>query len=148
MSTPAFRQQIFLNLPVSDLPRAKAFYEALGYTINPQFTDANAACVVVEPDSIYVMLLVKSFFQGFTKREICDTRTHTESLCALVRESREAVDATVEIALANGGSATGLDAKDHGFMYQHSFYDPDGHHWEVFWMAAMPPEGAPGEAVS
>jgi predicted lactoylglutathione lyase len=143
-------RQIFVNLPVGDLPRAKAFYEALGFTINPMFTDENAACVVIEEGSIHVMLLVKPFFQTFTKRDLCDTARHTEALFALSCTAREGVDAMVEKALAGGGAETGLPINDLGFMYQRSFYDPDGHHWEVMWMAEIPPEGLPGhgEAVS
>lgn len=130
--------QIFVNLPVRDLDRSKAFFTALGYANNPQFTDENAACIVIS-DTIYVMLLVEPFFQGFTRKTICNARTHTEAILCLSAESRAGVDALAEKALAAGGSET-LEAKDYGFMYQRSFQDPDGHQWEVVHMddAAMP----------
>ncbi len=130
--------QIFVNLPVRDLDRSKAFFAALGYANNPQFTDGNAACIVIS-DTIYVMLLVEPFFQGFTRKTICDARTHTEAILCLSAESRAGVDALADKAIAAGGSET-LEAKDYGFMYQRSFQDPDGHQWEVVHMddAAMP----------
>lgn len=130
--------QIFVNLPVRDLDRSKAFFAALGYANNPQFTDENAACIVIS-DTIYVMLLVEPFFQGFTRKTICNARTHTEAILCLSAESRAGVDALADKALAAGGSET-LEAKDYGFMYQRSFQDPDGHQWEVVHMddAAMP----------
>nr|WP_298120629.1 VOC family protein [uncultured Pseudoxanthomonas sp.] len=130
--------QIFVNLPVRDLEASKAFFRALGYANNPQFTDENAACVVIS-DSIYVMLLVEPFFQGFTRKAICDSRTHTEMILCLSAESRAAVDSMVDTALAAGGSEP-MEAKDYGFMYQRSFQDLDGHLWEVVHMdeGAMP----------
>lgn len=130
--------QIFVNLPVRDLDRSKAFFAALGYANNPQFTDENAACIVIS-DTIYVMLLVEPFFQGFTRKTICDARTHTEAILCLSAESRAGVDALADKAIAAGGSET-LEAKDYGFMYQRSFQDPDGHQWEVVHMddATMP----------
>jgi len=130
--------QIFVNLPVRDLDRSKAFFKALGYANNPQFTDENAACIVIS-DTIYVMLLVEPIFQGFTRKTICDARTHTEAILCLSAESRAGVDALADKAIAAGGSET-LEAKDYGFMYQRSFQDPDGHQWEVVHMddAATP----------
>jgi predicted lactoylglutathione lyase len=125
-------KQIFINLPVRDLGRAIAFHEALGHTINPKFTDDNAACVVIS-DSIFVMLLVREYFQGFTDRKICDTATHIQSLFALSVEDRNQVDVLMGKVLAAGGSEAGT-ARDHGFMYQRSFADPDGHIFEVFYM--------------
>ncbi|MCR6625977.1 MAG: VOC family protein [Pseudoxanthomonas sp.] len=124
--------QIFVNLPVRDLDRSKGFFTALGYANNPQFTDENAACIVIS-DTIYVMLLVEPFFQGFTRKTICDARTHTEAILCLSAESRAGVDALADKAIAAGGSET-LEAKDYGFMYQRSFQDPDGHQWEVVHM--------------
>lgn len=131
MSTP-FNQQIFLNLPVQDLEKSKAFYTALGYTVNAQFTNEQAACIVVS-EQIFVMLLVKEFFQTFTKKPLSDAKKSTEVLVALSCESRAAVEAQVAKALAAGG-ATPVEAKDYGFMYQHGYEDPDGHQWEVFYM--------------
>jgi len=130
-------RKIFVNLPVSNLDRSVEFFSKLGFRFNQQFTNENATCMIVSEEA-YVMLLVNSFFQTFTQRRIADTATFTEGIFALSADSREEVDAIMKTALANGGSKA-LDPKDHGFMYQCSFYDPDGHHWEVFWMdpAAM-----------
>ncbi|KRA42738.1 VOC family protein [Pseudoxanthomonas sp. Root630] len=132
--------QIFVNLPVRDLDKAKAFFSALGYASNPQFTDENAACVVIS-DSIYVMLLVEPFFQGFTRKSLCDARTHTEVLICFSVASRSEVDAMVAKALAAGGREP-MEAKDYGFMYQRGFEDLDGHLWEV---VRMDESGVPAE---
>jgi predicted lactoylglutathione lyase len=130
--------QIFVNLPVRDLEKSKSFFAALGYANNPQFTDENAACIVIS-DAIYVMLLVEPFFQGFTRKTIADARTHTEVILCLSADTRAGVDALADKAIAAGGSET-LEAKDYGFMYQRSFQDLDGHQWEVVHMdeAGMP----------
>lgn len=125
-------RMVFINLPVRDLERTKAFFTALGFTYNPQFTDANAACMVLS-DQALVMLLAEPFFKGFTKRQICDTSTHTEVLVAVSCTSRDDVDEMVRKAIAAGG-APAMPPVDHGFMYGSSFYDVDGHHWEVTWM--------------
>ena len=132
--------QIFVNLPVRDLDKAKAFFNALGYPVNPQFTDANAACLVIS-DTIYVMLLVEPFFQGFTRKSLCDARTHTEVLLCLSVDSGNSVDAMVAKALAAGGREP-MEAKDYGFMYQRGFEDLDGHLWEV---VHMDENGPPAE---
>ena len=131
MSTPNGRK-MFVNLAVRDLKRSVDFFTQLGFTFNPKFTDENATCMIVNEDA-YVMLLVEPFFKTFTKRQICDTTTQTEGLFALSVGSRAAVDEMVKTAVAAGGSHA-VDPQDHGFMYGWSFYDPDGHHWEVFWM--------------
>ncbi|MEP7117126.1 MAG: VOC family protein [Acidobacteriota bacterium] len=128
----AVSRKLFVNLSVRDLPAAQQFFAALGFTFNPQFTDDNAACMIVS-DEAFVMLLTEPFFRGFTKKEICDTATRTEGLFALSCTSREEVSALVKTALAHGGSAA-MDPQDHGFMFAWSFYDLDGHHWEVMWM--------------
>lgn len=125
-------RKIFVNLPVRDLARSMAFFEKLGFSFNPLFTDDKAACMVVSQES-FVMLLTEPFFKTFTKRELCDTTSRTEGLFALSCESREEVDQMVKTAVASGGSHA-MDPTDHGFMYGHSFYDLDGHHWEVLWM--------------
>ena len=125
-------RQIYVNLAVRDLSKSMAFFSALGFEFNESFTDGNAACMIVS-DEAFVMLLGEPFFQGFTTREICDTSTHTEALLAVSCESRAAVDEMVQTALASGGSPA-MDPQDHGFMYGWSFYDLDGHHWEVMWM--------------
>jgi uncharacterized protein len=125
--------QIFVNLPVKNLPKSVAFFTALGYTFNPQFTDENATCMIVS-DSIFVMLLVEDYFKAFTKKTIVNARTNTEVLLCLSCESREHVDAMVRKAVAAGGT-TSSEAKDLGFMYQHGYDDLDGHTWELMHMA-------------
>ncbi|MCS5732399.1 VOC family protein [Herbiconiux daphne] len=124
--------QIFVNLPVKDLDTSKAFFEAIGYTINPQFTNEQAASVVIS-DTIYAMLLTEPFYQTFTSKQIADARTTSEALLALGVESREAVDTLVDKALAVGATEP-REAQDHGFMYSRAFDDLDGHGWEVVWM--------------
>src|SRR5690242_10646384 len=125
-------RKIFVNLPVRDLKRSMEFFTKLGFEFNPQFTDDKAACMVLSEDG-YVMLLGEPFFRTFTKRELCDTSRQTEAMLALSCESRAEVDALVKKAIAAGGEHA-MDAQDHGFMYGWSFYDLDGHHWEVVWM--------------
>ncbi len=125
-------RKIFVNLPVKDLARSKAFFDSLGFTFNAQFTDDKAACMIVSEEAS-VMLLTEPFFQTFTKKRISDTSTASEGLFCLSCESRDEVDAMVKKAIESGGSRA-MDAQDHGFMYGWSFYDPDGHHWEVMWM--------------
>ncbi len=126
-------RQIFVNLSTKDLEKAKKFYTGIGFSINPQFTDEKAACIVIS-DTIYVMILNEPFFKTFLrKKEIADAGKVTESLTALSTESREEVDAMADKALLSGGSVL-RDPEDHGFMYTRSFQDPDGHIWEVFHM--------------
>jgi predicted lactoylglutathione lyase len=122
----------FVNLAVKDLPKSMAFYEALGFVNNPQFTDETAACMVLS-DEIYVMLLTHDKFKGFIPTSLADTRKSVGALYALTRESREQVDEMVRTAVASGGN-TYSEPQDHGFMYQHGFQDPDGHIWEPFYM--------------
>ncbi|MBZ4415401.1 VOC family protein [Myxococcus sp. RHSTA-1-4] len=124
--------RIFVNLPVQSLGRSVEFFKQLGYTFNAQFTDQNATCMVISED-IYVMLLVKDFFKGFIKKEIADSTKVTEAIIALTAESRSAVDEHLKKALAAGAQET-KEPMDHGFMYQRSFQDLDGHQWEIFWM--------------
>lgn len=123
---------IFVNLAVADLQRSMAFFSSLGFQFNPQFTDDKAACMIVS-DKASVMLLAEPFFRTFTRREPCDTATHSEGLFALSCHSRAEVDELVTKAVAAGGTHA-MDKMDHGFMYAWSFYDLDGHHWEVIWM--------------
>jgi uncharacterized protein len=125
-------RKLFVNLPVRDLERSVDFFTSLGFTFNPQFTDETATCMILS-DEAYVMLLVREKFSAFTRKEICDTTTHTEALVSLSCESRAEVDELVNRAVAAGGKHA-MEPQDHGFMYGWSFYDPDGHHWEVFWM--------------
>ena len=130
--------QIFVNLPVSDLPKSRKFFETLGYSINPQFSDDTGACVVIS-EHIYAMLLTHPKFKQFTPKAISDATKNTEVLLALNCTSREQVDDLVRKAVSVGGS-TYAEPKDYGFMYQHSFQDPDGHMWELFHMSGMPPK--------
>ena len=129
---PATPRKLFVNMPVGDVQRAITFFEGLGFTFNAQFTDASAAAMLVGEDA-YFMLLSPERFAGFAKRPAPDPRTHTAALYALGVESREAVDAMVAKAVGSGGAHADAP-QDHGFMYGWSFYDPDGHHWEVFYM--------------
>lgn len=126
-------QRIFVNLPVRDLTRAKVFWSGLGYVFDPQFTDENAACLVIS-DSIYVMLLTTEFFANFAPgKAIVDASRAVEAIFALSAETREEVDALVDGALAAGATEP-REPMDHGFMYQRSFDDLEGHQWEVVWM--------------
>ena len=129
---PRTPHKLFVNIPVTDLQRSIEFFEALGFAFNTQFTDATATCMLVGEDA-YFMLLLKDRFAGFTKRPAGDPRKETNALFAISVGSRAEVDAMVEKAVAAGGSHA-VEPQDHGFMYGWSFYDPDGHHWEVFWM--------------
>ncbi len=124
--------KIFVNLPVRALKASKTFYEALGFVNNKQFTDETAAAMVLT-DHIYVMLLTHDKFASFAPAPLADTQQSTSALYALSCESREKVDELVDKAVAAGGS-TYSEPKDHGFMYQHGFRDPDGHTWEPFYM--------------
>jgi uncharacterized protein len=121
---------LFVNLAVRDLKKSIDFFSRLGFEFNPKFTDENAACMIVSSDA-FVMLLREPFFQTFTKRDLCDTTRQTEGLFAL--SCRTEVDEMVKKAIAAGGRKA-MDPMDQGFMYGASFYDPDGHHWEVLWM--------------
>jgi len=125
-------RKIFINLAVRDLERSKQFFSKLGFGFNPNFTDNKAASVIINADAS-MMLLTEPFFQSFTRHQICDTTSHTEGLFAISCGSRAEVDEVVRAAIAAGGMPA-MDPQDHGFMYGWSFYDPDGHHWEVVWM--------------
>ncbi|MDX1959000.1 MAG: VOC family protein [Leptospiraceae bacterium] len=124
--------QIFINLPVKDLNKSIEFFTKLGYTFNAQFTNESATCMIIS-DTIYVMLLVETYFQTFISKEIVNAKKATEVLIALSCDSKEAVDELADKALAAGASFP-KEAQDHGFMYTRSFEDLDGHIWEVFWM--------------
>jgi len=125
-------RKIFLNLPVRDLKRSIEFFTRLGFSFNPQFTDENAACMIVSEEA-FVMLLVEARFKDFTRKQICDTRSQTEGIFALSADSRAEVDELVKTAITAGGTHA-ADPIDHGFMYGWSFHDLDGHHWEVIYM--------------
>jgi predicted lactoylglutathione lyase len=123
---------IFVNLPVKDLERSKEFFGKLGFTFNPQFTDDNAACMIIG-EKIFSMLIAEPYFKTFTPKAIADATKTSEVLIALSCASRDEVGRMVQKAVAAGGK-TYNEAKDHGFMLQHGFEDPDGHIWEVFYM--------------
>ena len=125
-------RMIFVNLPVTDLPRAKAFYEALGFVNEPKFSDDAGACMVLS-ETIYVMILTHPKWQGFTTRPICPPGSSEVSL-ALTCDDRAEVDRLVAAGAASGGTADVNPPEDHGFMYQRTIADPDGHIWEPFWM--------------
>lgn len=124
--------QIFVNLAVKDLNRSIDFFTRLGFSFNPEYTDENATCMIVD-ENIYVMLLVEPFFKGFTPKALCDATRSTEVLIALSQDSREEVDQMVAKAVAAGGK-TPNPSRDYGFMYQHGFEDLDGHMWELAYM--------------
>ncbi len=133
-------RMIFVNMPVSDLGRSKAFYEGLGFVNNPQFSDDTAACMVWS-ESIFVMILTHEKWATFTARPIPD-RGSSEVMLCLSCESRDEVNSLTESAGSHGGSADINPQQDHGFMMSRSFADPDGHVWEVMW---MDPAAASGE---
>ncbi|RZA35493.1 MAG: glyoxalase/bleomycin resistance/extradiol dioxygenase family protein [Lysobacteraceae bacterium] len=139
-------KQIYVNLPIKDLERTRAFFGALGFGFNPQFSNQDAACMVISED-IYVMLLTEPFFQGFTSKPIADAKKTTEVLLCLSCDSRAAVDDMAAKAKAAGGSWPN-PPKDHGFMYQHGFEDLDGHMWELVYMESMPAQGEDAAAAA
>ena len=126
-------RMIFVNLPITDLPRAIAFYEAVGARKDERFCDDTAAMMVFS-QAINVMLLTHDKFRQFTSKRIADTRTTTEVLLCLSAETRDGVDAMVGDAARGGGAVDPCPQQDYGFMYGRSFEDPDGHIWEVVWM--------------
>jgi predicted lactoylglutathione lyase len=132
-------KQIYVNLPVADLPRSRAFFESLGLHFEPKFSNDQGACLVIHEGSIHAMLLTQDFFRTFTSKPIADATRSTEVLVCLSCESRGEVDALVQKALAAGGTAPRAP-QDHGFMYAHGFEDLDGHIWEL---VAMDPDAAP-----
>jgi len=125
-------RQIFVNLPVKDLNETVDFFTKLGFAFNPQFTDENATCMIVNND-IFVMLLVEKFFKTFTKKELCDTTKDTEVIVALSTETREKVDQMINKVIEAGGKEH-RKPQDHGWMYGRSFEDINGHLWEVIYM--------------
>ncbi|WP_104081712.1 VOC family protein [Cryobacterium sp. Y11] len=133
--------RIFVNLPTSDLERSKAFFTGLGWTVNPAFTDENAACIVIE-EHLYLMVLTRDFFATFTDKPIADPRTAVMTQTAFTRDSREDVDAMLEKALA-GGATEPREPQDYGFMYARDFQDPDGNEFSAFWMDPVAAEKGP-----
>jgi len=125
-------QQIFVNLPIRNMARSRAFFESLGYQFNPQFTNEQGASLVLG-ENLFAMLLVEDFFQGFTDKKIVNAHESVEVLTCLSCASREEVDSLVAKAVAAGGT-TPRPPQDHGFMYAHGFTDLDGHIWELVHM--------------
>ena len=130
--TTTVPRKVFINLSVQNLEKSKEFFTKLGFSFNLKCGLDKSACMVLSEEG-YVMLLGVPFFKTFTKREVCDTSAHTEAIVALSCTSRAEVDEMVNKAIAAGGEHA-MEPQDHGFMYGWSFYDLDGHHWEVFWM--------------
>jgi predicted lactoylglutathione lyase len=132
-------RMLFVNLAIEDAPRAQEFWSALGFEFDEQFTGENSVCLMLS-EMARVMLLNHETFSSFTTRPIADTTSVSEGMFAITCESREAVDAMVGLALAHGGRPA-MPSQDHGAMYSWSFYCPDGHHWEPFWIDVTLPEG-------
>ena len=129
--------KIFVNLPVKNLDRSKNFFSHLGMSFDPQFSDDKAACLVIS-DDIYAMLLTEPFFSSFTGKDIADTSTATEAIVSLEQDSKAEVDRIGDAAVEAGAKVV-KETAEQSPMYTRSFYDPDGHHWEIFTMdrAAM-----------
>jgi len=132
---------IFVNLPSTYLDRSKAFYEAIGFSINPAFTDENAACVVLG-DNIYFMVLTREYLGTFTDKEIIDPKTQAQVSIALSRDSRDDVDEVLAKGLAAGGSEP-REAQDYGFMYSRDLDDPDGNNLSFLFMEPAAAEMGP-----
>jgi len=126
-------RMIFINLPVANLARSRAFYEGIGFTNNAQFSDEAAAGMTLT-DEIHVMLMTHEKFMSFSPRPIADPRRMVQALLCYSAESREAVDSTLSDVERSGGVIDPTPADDYGFMYGRSFEDPDGHLWQVMWM--------------
>jgi len=131
-------KQIFINLPVKQLNMSKEFFSKLGFNFNPQFTDENAACLILG-ENIYAMLLVDNFFNSFTKKKIGDSSNSTEAIFALSTDSKEKVEEMLNNVISAGGIEP-TEPQDYGWMYGRSFQDIDGHLWEIFYAdeSAMP----------
>ena len=143
MPNPAhIGRMLFVSIPVADVRRSKAFFAKLGFTYNPKFTDETAACMLVGEDA-FVMLLSREKFAEFSKLPIADPTTHALALYSFGVSSRDEVDSVSAAALAAGGTKAD-GAEDHGFMYSRSFFDLDGHGWQVMWMDPAAAQG-PGE---
>lgn len=141
-------KMIFVNLPVADLERSKAFYEAVGFTNNPMFSNEMAACMVWS-DTIHVMLLTHDFWKTFTSKTIPDAKTSAQVLLCISRDSKAEVESIVAAASKAGGAPDPTPTQDMGFMYGRSFEDPDGHIWETMWMDTQAAaEGPPAEAMA
>jgi len=129
-------KQIFINLPIKNMAKSRAFFESLGYQFNPQFSNDQGACLVLG-ENLFGMLLTEPFFATFTKKTIVNAHESVEALICLSCDSREEVDGLVAKAVAAGGTAQ-AEPQDHGFMYAHGFEDLDGHKWELVHMSGQP----------
>ena len=129
---------LFINLPITDVARTRAFYTALGFEVNENFSNENAVAIILG-DNQFAMLLKREFFQTFTQLELADPARYVQCLLAIQFDDRKDVDGIVEAAIANGGGEP-HPPEDMGFMYQRAFSDPDGHGWGPFWMN---PDGIP-----
>lgn len=129
---PLADRSLFVNMVISDLPRTRAFFEGLGFSFNPQFSNDEAACMVVS-DKAFFMMHTPNSMKRFNQDPPADPRTTVTALYAFSVGSREEVAQVADKALATGGSAAG-EPQDYGFMCQRSFRDPDGHYWEIVWM--------------
>ena len=127
-------KMIFVNLPVADVEASVAFYEAVGFTRDPRFSQAGSTAAMVWSDTISFMLLSRERFADFTAKRIIDAKSSVQALLCLSRDSREAVNSIVEAAVAAGGKADPGPSQDYGFMYGRSFEDLDGHVFEPMWM--------------
>jgi predicted lactoylglutathione lyase len=136
----------FLNLPVSDLEASKTFFGKLGFEFDAKFTDQSAACMVIS-DKSFVMLLQTDRFADFTAKPMADPQATTGALYCVSADDRAGVDTFADAALAAGGTPA-KDATDFGFMYGRSFFDLDGHHWEVMWMDPKAVEQGPSDLAA
>lgn len=127
-------RMIFVNLPVLDVEKSAAFYEAVGFKKDPRFSRAGSAAAMVWSDAIVLMILSRAHFADFSAKRIIDAKNEVETLLALSLDSRQDVDAIVERAVAAGGRGDPGPQQDHGFMYGRSFEDLDGHVFEPLWM--------------
>ena len=147
MTAPAHAgRMLFVNMPVADIERSKAFFARLGFSYNPMFTDETAACMLVG-EQAFVMLLSHETFAQFSKLPMADPATHALALYCFSVASREEVDAVSAAAVAAGGTEVD-EAEDHGFMYTRSFFDLDGHGWQVMWMDPVAAQQGPGESAA
>ena len=140
-------RMIFVNLPVADVKRSTAFYEAVGATKNTQFSDDSTSCMVIS-DTIFVMIMTHEKFRQFSPKAIPNAHETAQVLLALSADSREAVDDMTAKAGAQGVKLDPCPQQDYGFMYGRSFEDPDGHIWEVMWMDPAAVEGQPDTAAA
>lgn len=124
--------KIFINLPVKDLNKSISFFSELGFSFNQQFTNDKGTCLIIG-ENINVMLLLEEFYATFTSKQICNAQTTSEVLISISLETRTIVDEMIAKAVMAGGTEY-TETKDYGWMYQRTFLDIDGHHWEVFFM--------------